>query len=433
LSQAGELADGLSAGAGRPLSIRPLSIRAMRAGDDLDAERDLRHRAFGPMPGAEPAHQLAERQDYIAQTRLFGAWDGQDQVGTASFHDMRQWWHGRSLPMAGVAGVAIAPEARGRGVGKALMTALLSAMAERGYPISVLYPATTRLYRSLGWEIAGGYYRAEVPGRSLSSLLPADPAAAAPRDAAAEGNEPPALRRAGPADADEIIAALGAVYAGALDCGPCTFDPASVRRWLAGREIFGYLAPDGFLAYSWHGSSHEILVHVLQAASPQTVSALWGIVASHAALTERVRACIGPSDPITWLTREPDVSLRRHETWMLRLLDARAAIEGRGFPADARTRLALALADPQLPANAGLHTLTVADGAGSLIRSETGATSQSPSAPPVRLGPRGFAALFAGVPMVTLRRAGLAADGDGAADAALDCAFAAQPYLLDYF
>jgi predicted N-acetyltransferase YhbS len=430
------------------LSQADLTIRALRAGDDLDADRDLLHRAFGPMPVAEPGDLLGERLDCIAQSRLFGAWDGKDQVGTARFHDMRQWWYGRSVPMAGVGGVAVAPEARGRGIGKALMTALLGAMAERGYPISVLYPATTRLYRSLGWELAGGYYRAELPGRSLSSLLPADPAAAAPRDAGGgsagaagvgagdagvRGSGSPALRRVCHADADEIIAVLGTIYAGGMDCGPCTTDPASVRRWLLGRETFAYLAPDGFLAYSWHGSSHEIMVHVLQAASAGTVSALWGIVGSHAALAKRVRACVGPSDPITWLTREPDVSLSRNETWMLRLLDARAAIEGRGFPADARVRLALALTDPQLPANAGLHTLTVADGAGSLIRSETGSTAQSPAAPPVRLGPRGFAALFAGVPMATLRRAGLAAGGDGTADAALDCAFAAQPYLLDYF
>jgi Predicted acetyltransferase involved in intracellular survival and related acetyltransferases len=29
---------------------------------------------------------------------------------------MRQWWHGRAVPMAGVAGVTVAPEYRGQGV-----------------------------------------------------------------------------------------------------------------------------------------------------------------------------------------------------------------------------------------------------------------------------------------------------------------------------
>jgi hypothetical protein len=49
------------------------------------------------------------------------------------------------------------------------------------------------------------------------------------------------------------------------------------------------------------------------------------------------------------------------------------------------------------------------------------------------LGPRGFAAMFAGVPMATLRLAGLAAGGDQGTDEALDTAFAGRPYLLDYF
>jgi predicted acetyltransferase len=64
---------------------------------------------------------------------------------------MRQWWHGRAVPMAGVAVVSIAPEDRGRGIGRAVMTALVELMAGRGYPLAALYPATMAIYRSLGW------------------------------------------------------------------------------------------------------------------------------------------------------------------------------------------------------------------------------------------------------------------------------------------
>ena len=51
----------------------------------------------------------------------------------------------------------------------------------------------------------------------------------------------------------------------------------------------------------------------------------------------------------------------------------------------------------------------------------------------VRLGARGFAALYGGVPMDTLRRAGLVAGGDPSADEALDAAFAGKAFLLDSF
>ena len=104
----------------------------------------------------------------MAAGRCLGAFDGGQLVGSALYHDLTQWWRGRPVPMAGVAGVQVAPEYRGQGVGRAVMTALAELMTERGYPLSVLYPATMTIYRSLGWEIAGHRYEAVLPARALS-------------------------------------------------------------------------------------------------------------------------------------------------------------------------------------------------------------------------------------------------------------------------
>jgi hypothetical protein len=49
----------------------------------------------------------------------------------------------------------------------------------------------------------------------------------------------------------------------------------------------------------------------------------------------------------------------------------------------------------------------------------------------VLLGPRGFAALFAGSAIGPLRLAGLATGGDPAADEALESAFRGQAFLID--
>ncbi len=51
------------------------------------------------------------------------------------------------MPMAGVAGVVVSPEHRGRGVGTALMQGTITRGRELGYPLSVLYPATIPVYR----------------------------------------------------------------------------------------------------------------------------------------------------------------------------------------------------------------------------------------------------------------------------------------------
>jgi Sterol carrier protein domain len=79
-----------------------------------------------------------------------------------------------------------------------------------------------------------------------------------------------------------------------------------------------------------------------------------------------------------------------------------------------------------LPANAGRWRLEVADGRGSLQPADS-----RPATAAIRLGARGFAALFAGAGTGPLRLAGLATGGDPAADDALDTAFTGQAFLLD--
>ena len=412
-----------------------LTIRPFRAGDDLDAELDLRHRAFGPADLTRE-QWLDELHACIAQARLLGVWDGAELLGAVRFYSMLQWWHGRAVPMAGVAGVKVAPEARRRGIGRAMMRALLDTLAERGYPLSALYPATARLYRSLGWEIAGGYYLAEIPARSLVSLSPPDPHAAAGGGAAggAAAGEQVRVRRAGPKDAAAVIAVLGEVHRRNADCGPSTRDADGIARWLARPEMFAYLADDGFLAYRWDGSDAALLVQVIQAASAQTTRALWGIVGSHASVARTVHAAVGPDDPVGWLLGEADLGFDLHEAWMLRVVSAAAAIEGRGFPPAVRVSVPLLLADSEIASNAGPRTLLVADGRG-LLRPGLGAAAAAGSGPPdpVVLGPRGLAALYAGVPVPTLRRAGLMTGGSERTDADLGAAFAARSFSLDHF
>lgn len=418
--------------AGRRLVTgRPPEIRRLTQDDDLEPLLDLAVRSFGD--SGAPARRLADARESIAAGRHLGAFDGGRLLGAAKFLDLRQWWHGRSLPTAGVANVTVAPEERGRGVGKALMTALVGQMAAGGYPLSVLYPATATVYRRVGYELAGAQYRVSVPARSLRSLLPPDVPA---------GGARPGLRRAGPDDAAEIDAVVGRVHEFGRACGPVTFDGGVSRRQLDDEDLFCYLADDGFLAYGWSGGHSEIQVYNVVAGSAATARALWSIIASHDSMAGTVRAFVGPADPVSWLTTEPDVSLTRAYPWMLRVVGAAAAIAGRGFPAAADVAVMLRLADELCPANAGLWSLTVSGGQGTLLRRGAGQaaepaagplTASPPAAGPLVLGARGFAALYAGTPVATLRAAGLAAGGEPVSDAALDGAFAATAYMLDYF
>ncbi|HJY55693.1 MAG TPA: GNAT family N-acetyltransferase [Streptosporangiaceae bacterium] len=407
---------------------RPILIRAVRPDDDLDAQFDLAERSFGPGSRAGRDQRRRAVADPIAAGRTLGAFHGDRPVGAASFHDMRQWWCGRAVPMAGVASVKVAPEDRGRGVARRLMTALLDEMAARGHPLSALYPATMPLYRSLGWELAGVRDTAVIPTRSLRDLMPPDPVvlAAAPDVAAGSAR----LLRAAPADAEAVISVIGRVHQAARDCGPITWDVASVASRLADPDLYAYLSDDGFLIYRWHHGNDALFVEGAEAISAPAQRVLWAHVGSHASIADRVFARVGPADVFWRLTRDRDANVHHRSMWMLRVVDAPAAIAARGFPAAVSLTVPLAIRDDARPANSGRWALTVTDGRGALDPLTPSAVRADP---PFTLGARGLAALYAGTPVSTLRQAGLAAGGSPADDAALDSAFAGTAYMLDAF
>ena len=129
-----------------------------------------------------------------------------------------------------------------------------------------------------------------------------------------------------------MIAVIGRVREAARDCGPITWDAASVSRWLTDPDVYAYLCDDGFLAYQWHNGNDDLFVDAVEAISGQTVRAFWSHLGSHASMAEKVYARVGPADAFWWLARERDADVEHRSLWMLRLVDAVAAIAARGFP-----------------------------------------------------------------------------------------------------
>ena len=388
-------------------------IRLLTPADDIEPELDLRRRAFGTITAAmRPAWVKSVRYS-MDSGHMVGVFDGPRLVGTARYHPMRQWWHGRSMPMAGVAGVKIAPEERGRGTGRAMVARLLTEIAAAGYPVSALYPTTASVYRGSGWEFAGYKYETTLPAQSLARLAgPAGPGVA--------------LRRATPDDVELIVEIKGQVHEQRREVGPNTREPWNLRDWLDHEDHFAYLADDGFLSYRWAAGTDEIEVRDLAAGSAATARAFWQLLAGHATVADTVRACLSPLDPVAWLTRDPVIQTRTRDAWMLRIIDVHAAIAGRGYPAAVSVSAELELSDQSLPANAGRWTLDISGGKGQL---QPGGSGRSP----LVLDERGFAGLYAGVPLPTMRTAGLVAGGSVTADDALDSAFAGPAFMTDYF
>ena len=382
-----------------------MEIRALGA-DDLDAIRDIRTRAFGRKPDGDWDHWAALTGTTLGNGRFLGGFDGPRLIATARIIDFGQWWHGRRVSMGGISTVTVAPEERGRGAGRKIMTAALERCAELGHAVSVLYPATTPIYRSLGWEHAGALELVTLPSEALRTV-----ATAAIK-----------VRRAAPDDAAEVRAVISGVHAATGDCGPVDWNEATWRVRLADPDAYYYLADDGFLCYRWADGNRSVKVDILVAGSEETQRGLWGIVGSGSSIARTIRASVAPHDPALWLLKERFADEVRRMRWMFRLVDARAAITARGFPAGVCAEIPLSVEDPQRPGNSGSWLLSVAGGTGVLAPAPADVRA-------IRLGANGLAALYAGIPSGTLRRVGLIA---GQAPG-LDAVFATTPYALDYF
>lgn len=385
-----------------------MELRDLTA-NDLDAVTDNRRRAFGPVPEAFQRRWVEMVTPALDAGRYLGLFDGPRLVATSRINDFTQYWHGRPISLGGVASVTVAPEDRGRGAGRTLMLATLDRCARLGHPVSALYPATTHIYRSLGWEHAGAMHRAVLPAEALRTI---------------RRTEDVQVSRVGPEDAERVVSVLRAVHLATRACGPVCWDAAVWRTWLGNEDDFAYLAHDGLLLYRWQGEDLE--VPVLVAASEATARTLWSLVGSSASIARSVHAVVAPDDPVFWLVGDRPEDRVGQTRWMFRVVDLAAAIRARGFPPGVTLDVVVQVDDPQRPGNSGPWHLSVSGGAATAEPAGT-----LPSALPV-LTAGAFSALFCGVPATTLRRTGgLTGPEDG--DAALDAAFQARPYMLDHF
>ena len=378
--------------------------------DQLEDVVRIRVRAFGNMASGAYEEWAKGAMEFIRDGRFVGVADGDQVVAAARFWNFRQWWGGRQVPMAGVAGVVVSPEYRGRGVGSMMMRGVLQRSVDKGFPISALYPATTVIYRQLGYEFGGGRYRFSFRAADLRGL----------------GGKDVSVRRAVPGDAARFLELVGKVHESGRAGGPITWPDDKVAEWLGEDESFAYIADDGFVVYRWDDGDN-LRVEELVAGSEATARALWATVGSGSSIAETVNAYVSPHDPVHLLASYEAGKNAQIQRWMLRLLDAPAAIAARGFAPAVAVEVDLQVDDPELTANTGRWHLSIANGTGQLVPSE--GTSDA-----VRVGPRGLAALYAGTPVAALRGSGLASGGSTESDTLLDTAFTGPaPYMLDYF
>lgn len=299
-------------------------------------------------------------------------------IGGLGIYHMGQWFGGRSLPMAGIAAVGVAPEHRGRGTAAELLTLTLKELHASCVPLSTLYASTVRLYRKVGYEQAGNACLFSVP---TSSLIPTD--------------RNPAIRPVAPA-CQEVFQELYCQQAKGTN-GNLDRNKAIWKRILQPPEdvVYAYLVgpedkPEGYIIFSHQPDArgYSLRVRDLVTLTPAAGRSVWTFFANHRSLANEIR-WIGPAvEPLLAFLPEQTYKVVHLERWLLRVVDVPKALVLRGYPAGVEAELHLEVWDNLLPENNGRFILAVSEGRGEVTPGGRGE---------LRLDIRGLASLYTGL------------------------------------
>jgi predicted acetyltransferase len=306
-------------------------------------------------------------------------------------------------------------------------TAHFEAMRARGEVLAGLYPASTALYRGVGFGLGGVWATHRVSGERLRAI-PAGSAAPLPARRATRADLPAVY---------DCYAANAPAVPGWLDRPQVWWDRILADKWddryvyvvdndgdAGGGPILGYTAYEHTDPSS---SGYTIRAFEVVAGRADVARALWRLVGSSSTVARHVIVNGPPEHPLLLLLPEQDLEPNQQLRFMLRLVDAPGAVAARGFPPGTNVTVDLEIHDDcHCPWNDGRWRLVVADGQGILERGGTGA---------VGLAPPALASLWSGYAGArSLAAAGLL-DGAGGSDLdALDAAFAGPtPWSVDFY
>lgn len=338
-------------------------------------------------------------------------------LGGATLVDMGMYFGGRSVPLTGVAGVAVRPDQLRRGVASSMMSSLVRELAERGVALSALYASTAGLYRRVGYEAAGTRFLAtmiarEIPfqERELTTRRPMD-------------KDEETIR--------ELYRRFALHQSGFLDRGPYIWPRITAERF--GSPAYGLLVeadgePEGYVYYrKARGKTdrHELHVTDMVATTSRAVRRVWTVLRDMGTMVDSITIPTSTTDPFQLALPDPRHAIRLYDRWMVRITNLRAAIEARGWPPGLTATLQLDVTDELVEDNGGKWIVHIENGRGSLEPGGSGA---------IRITARGLASLYSGY----ASPAALALMGQLDADPDKFQALAApfvgpEPWMRDYF
>lgn len=398
-----------------------MSELRVRKLEEADAETSqiLGFEAFGQpkAPQTEPA-VLA-----MPGRQFWGSFDGDRLAARLAVRDYHSWIGGEQVRTAGIAGVTVALEYRGRGALTPLIRAALEDARGQGSVISTLFPSAPGIYRRFGYELVSDYRTIRLPTEQLGRVAPASTEVRLRRATADDVGDIERIYTTWARAQNGPLTRGGPSFpAGAADAVE-TFDGVTLAIDAAG-EVVGFASWDRGHGY---GPTATLEVSDLLALTADGYRALLRGLGTYATITGHTKFDTSGDDVarlfllgLTWETTDSD-------PYMLSVLDVAGAVTARRFAAALEVELTFAVTGHFVSGVDGGYRLRVRDGAATCER--------APDASGPVLQARGLALLYAGVQScANLRFAGLLDGGTATDDEALDAAFGGRQFhIRDYF
>lgn len=246
-------------------------------------------------------------------------------VAAAVVHPWRQYFGGRSIAASGPGAVAVASEARGRGVATRLLRHILDEGRANGVPLSVLYPASRQLYGKAGyapggWRITRLFEAAKIGARRG----PFPVRRATPEDHAAI----PDVHRQAAERTNGWLARPDYKWHSLLSS---TGDEMRTA-WVVEQDgaLTGYLVT----SVVHRGDRRLVRIDDHAAVTREAAQSLLAFLAGHAFQSHGILWGGGPFDALEASLAEAthQIVTENRMEWFLRLADVPAALELRGYP-----------------------------------------------------------------------------------------------------
>jgi predicted acetyltransferase len=313
------------------------------------------------------AAEIEMEREFLELDRIFGAFEGETQVGLSGTFTFRMTTPGGEVGAAGVTLIGVMPTHRRRGILRLMMTRLFEQARERNEPVAILWASEAAIYQRFGFGLATLQAEIEAQKDKIVFARPVESPGRVrivDRDEAAERFPP-------------IFEARRAVTPGSLTRIDAKWrqllNDAEWMRNGNGPKVLALLEVDGearaYVIYrikaDWDSHGPKSIATVMELIGLDAVSeqALWQWVFS-IDLVGIVRTWRGQvPHPLQLMITEPRrLAMSVHDANWLRIIELPAALEGRSYRGPGS--LVFEVSDDFCPWNAGTWQLSVPESDG---------------------------------------------------------------------